>query len=239
MHIDIQEFLDNPTKKEIITRLMKAESLRYSELMPAEIDNVLFNYHLQHLVKLGILDKDDSNYSLSQKGKELTSNIAHNGLYFPKFVIRYAMYLVDRKENKVLFQQRKRSPWFGDTTAISSKVVRGSLTNERADYRMKEKTNLKTNMQCIGTYRKLVVNSQKDLLDDSVYFVCYADSFSGETRSLSDNQDPLLWLSFDEARAKEKTNAGSGKYDLEILDRFEKHDLTPFFFEEVITVESI
>jgi hypothetical protein len=235
----IEEYLDNPIKKHIITRLIKNETLKYSQLQPEDTDNVLFNYHLQHLVKLGLLDKTDSTYTLSQIGREMTANITHNGLYFPKFICYYKMYLIDQIQEKVLFQHRRRTPWYNDTTALSSKLVKGEFTDARADLRMKQKTNLDTHMKCVGTLRKFVYNSGHDLLEDSITFICYATEFSGQLENLSENQDPLMWLSFAEAQQKEQENHGSGKVEIEILDRFKRADFSAFFYEEEITAEHI
>ena len=74
------------------------------------------------------------------------------------------------------------------------------MTNEFANKRIKQKTNLETDMKCIGTLRKIIVN----LKDDSLHFICYGTEFKGEMKNLSKNRDPLIWLNFSEAIEIEK-----------------------------------
>lgn len=235
--INIEEYLSNPTKKHILGLLIKNPQLKYSELMPVDVDNVLFNYHLQHLVKTGILNKNENYYSLSDKGKVLTFNITDTGLYFPKFVCRYKMYLIH--DNKILLQHRNRTPFQGDITALSSKLVYGTNTEERANVRMKEKTNLDVNMKWIGTIRTIAFNSQKDLIDDSMYFICVGTSFSGNLNDVDDTGNLLKWYAFDEAIQLEKNNKGCGEKSVEILERFKSGNFEPFVFEEHIQVENL
>lgn len=235
--ISIEEYLQNPIKRHIIGQLLKKKSLKYSELMPEEVDNVLFNYHLQHLVKNGLLDKRENYYSLNVLGMKLTANITDSGLYFPKFVCRYRMYLIN--DDKVLLMKRTRTCWIGDITGLSSKVVMGTGIEERANVRMKEKAGIDTRMKWVGTIRTLAFNSKKDLIDDSMYFICYSTSYRGKLKEIDDNDSPLSWYSIDEAIKFEETNKGSGDKTVEVLKRFKTGNFTPFAFEEYIQAESI
>lgn len=235
--ITIEDYIQNPVKRHILGKLLDERKLRYSELMPNDVDNVLFNYHLQHLVKTGILDKDENRYSLSKEGLKVTANVTSSGIYFPKFVCRYRLYLIH--DDCVLLQHRKRTCWHGDTSSLSSKVVFGVPTEERADIRMMEKAGIKTNMKWVGTIRTLVFNSKKDLVDDSFYFVCYATSYEGTLKQQDDSDDPLGWYSFEDAIEMEKKNRSSGEKTVEILTRFKNKNFTPFCFEETTTSEEM
>jgi len=54
----------------IIGALAYADSLRFSELKPDELDNRLFTYHLKQLMAEGLVVKtDDSKYQLSLEGR--------------------------------------------------------------------------------------------------------------------------------------------------------------------------
>lgn len=232
----IVAYLKNPIKREIITLLIKHPNLKYSQLKLDESDNVLFNYHLQHLVKNEILDKNDSTYSLSKKGKNLTSNISHNGLIFKQFSPRLKMYILDLHKKSVLYQERRRSPWYGDTSALSTKLVWGEDLLTTATRRVKEKTNLDVQMTCIGTIRKMFQDIEGNCIDDNLNYICIAKDFNGNLKNLSSNKDPLIWLTFDEAKRKEHKNKSAGNYDLEIIKRLESNNFTPIFFEEIISI---
>jgi len=235
--IDIEEYIRNPVKRHILGLLKKNKTLKYSELLPPEVDNVLFNYHLQHLVKNGLVTKNENYYSFSVKGQRLTSNTTDTGLYFPRFVCNYKLYLVEK--GKVLLAKRKISPWYGDTTALSSKAVYGTGVEERANIRIKQKTGASAKMKWIGTIRTRVFNRTNDLIDDALYFICYAVTYRGDIRSVDDNKCPLAWYSFDRAIQVEKANRGSGDKTIEVLKRLKSNNFEPFVFEEMVHAESL
>ena len=64
----------SPIQNHILSKLKNAKSLRYSELMPEyRVQNDLFNYHLQFLVKKGFVEKlgkvgEYDGYTLSELG---------------------------------------------------------------------------------------------------------------------------------------------------------------------------
>lgn len=237
MAFNIDEYIKNPIKRHIIGEIMKRGKLRYSELMPADTDNVLFNYHLQHLVKSGLLLKEENIYSFTPEGWKTTSHLTYEGLHFHKFVCRFRLYVING--DKILLQHRLFSPFKGDTTGLSSKVVYGTPASERATLRVKEKTGLTAKMQLAGTVRTIILDPQKEVLEDSVYFIMYATSHTGTLQEKDDNGNSLNWYSFAEAIQLEKVNNWSGEKTLEVVKRFSQGNFEPFAFEECISVESM
>jgi hypothetical protein len=234
--VNMEEYLANPIKRHIIGLLLRDSQLKYSELMPAEVDNVLFNYHLQHLVKNGVLTKNENNYSLSPEGIKLTSNVTYDGVYFPKFTCRYKLYLIDG--NNILLPVRTNTAWYGDIAAVSSKLLYGTPTEERANVRMRDKVGVEAKMNWIGTLRTQIFDKQHDLLDDSIYFVCFADSHSGEINKVDDHDLELRWHSFEEALEVEKKSRASGDKSLEVLQRIQAKNYQPFCFEETVIIDT-
>ena len=208
------------------------KKLKYSELMPDDTDNVLFNYHLQHLVKNGLLIKDENYYSLSPEGIKLTGNFTESGLYFSKFICKYKLYLIN--DDHILLQKCDHRPWYGETSPLTSKALYGVGTEERANVRMKEKVGIETNMRWVGTLRTIIKSPHKDLIDDSVYFICYATSYRGTLKKYDDSDHPLAWYSFDEAIRFEEKNPGSGDAAVEIMKRFKAKYYETFVFEEIV-----
>lgn len=237
MAADIDGYIYNPIKRHIIGEIMKRGKLRYSELKPADVDNVLFNYHLQHLVKSGLLLKEENYYSFTPKGQIATSHITYDGLYFQKFVCRYRMYVINN--NKILLQHRVVDPFKGDTTGLSSKLVYGTLASSRASLRIKEKTGLSAEMRLAGTVRSIISTPQKEILDDSVYFIMYSTSCTGELQEKDDNGNPLRWYEFNEAIHLEEKNKWSGDKTVEAIKRLSIGNFESFAFEEEITAGSI
>ena len=100
-------------QEQILRQLTKIESsARYSELQIEGIENDLFNYHLQKLVRLGLISKTGPEYRLSNKGKQLVEDILPIGVLRQKADMfkLYSHGIVIRKGSKDLqILNRKRT----------------------------------------------------------------------------------------------------------------------------------
>lgn len=64
--------LDHHIQKSIVYDLAFAESLRFSDLKPDDMENKAFTYHLKKVVKAGLVEKqDDGTYTLTMKGRRV------------------------------------------------------------------------------------------------------------------------------------------------------------------------
>jgi hypothetical protein len=64
--------LDHHIQKSIVYDLAFAESLRFSDLKPPELENKAFTYHLKKVMKAGLVEKlDDGRYTLTMKGRRV------------------------------------------------------------------------------------------------------------------------------------------------------------------------
>ena len=50
----------NDVQKKILIKLLSSDQLKYSKIKPNNIANDLFNYHLQFLLKKGLIKKTES-----------------------------------------------------------------------------------------------------------------------------------------------------------------------------------
>ncbi len=67
--------LEHHLQKDILDTLVKCPSARYADLKPASVEGNIFTYHLQLLVKQGIVLKgEDGRYCLTAQGKALGIN---------------------------------------------------------------------------------------------------------------------------------------------------------------------
>lgn len=75
---------------QILTKLMKSPAeQRYSELMILGIENDLFNYHLQQLVKTGLVNKNEARYSLTEIGQKSITHL--DALGNPRDFLRFLL----------------------------------------------------------------------------------------------------------------------------------------------------
>ncbi len=64
--------LDHHIQKSIVYDLAFAESLRFSDLKPDDMENKAFTYHLKKVMKAGLVEKlDDGRYTLTMKGRRV------------------------------------------------------------------------------------------------------------------------------------------------------------------------
>jgi predicted transcriptional regulator len=109
----------SPIQNDIVALLKNAHRLRYGELKTDKtLDNDLFNYHLQQLVKKGYIEKSDSGYYLSLKGVHY---VADANVFFPKdhsfhlFKMNVITIVsrVEKGETQILNQIRRSHPSYG------------------------------------------------------------------------------------------------------------------------------
>jgi hypothetical protein len=235
---DLEKYMQNPVKMHILGELKVRGTAKYSELKPKNTENDLFNYHLQHLVDQGIVQKVDSLYSFTNYGIELTSIMTEDGLYFPKFRNQILYYLYNSKEDKLLYNKRIKSPWAGDIMTLSSKVWRGRTVLDTARERYEQKTGFVCDFKVLGTLRKIIFDKNEELLDDCFYHVVFTDKFKGNFVEQPEHEINM-WVNFNEAENYEKSNRSCGEKTLEILQRIRDKDYSCFFFEEKIVTEQL
>lgn len=64
--------LDHHIQKSIVYDLAFAESLRFSDLKPDDLENKAFTYHLKKVITAGLVQKlEDGTYSLTMKGRRV------------------------------------------------------------------------------------------------------------------------------------------------------------------------
>jgi len=196
-------------QNEIISKLKNHKSLTYAKIWNKKIPNDLFNYHLQFLVKKGILDKVKSEYSLSDKGKKLVADpyVAEElGNIFFKFNV--VMILVRKNKGKIeiLNQIRKSQPSYGKKGVPGGVVRKGESVEEAASRKMKTETGLEAKFKIIGIVRRhLIVDGE--LFADMFFPIAYSNKFSGELIKNSEYGENV-WVNIDEAIKNE-----SAKFD--------------------------
>lgn len=228
----------------ILTKLISKESMRYSEIMVLGIDveNDLFNYHLQQLVKKGLLTKEGSSYSLTTVGKKLTAHMDALGNIKDLFRVSVALVVTRDSENglEILLQKRKRQPYFGDITSIAGKVHYGEKFEDTAKRKLIEEAGLIGSFTLLGVKRAMRYNIEKVLVEDILFHICYCNNPRGKL--IGDNEFGVnYWASFDEAIKAEINNLGGSKAEVEILKAIRNNSgiegLELFYYQEESTVK--
>jgi len=109
-------------QKHIIDVLMYVEVARFRDLRPDRTDTNLFTYHLNALVKSGIVAKVSGGYSLSTIGLSYVDRVSTEKKTIrsqPKII---TMLLIQNSEGDVLLQKRSKQPYINAWTLPYGKL---------------------------------------------------------------------------------------------------------------------
>lgn len=155
------------------------DGAKYSDLAIKEIENDLFNYHLQKLVKDGFLERKDRKYFLSQKGKSLVTNIDEISKHLATNY-KVSVYMCALQGNKILLHKRLKHPQYGYVGFPSGKIKFGDEALSTAKREFKEETNLDADFKIIGNLRQIRKDKEGNVIEDGVFYICLATNISGE-----------------------------------------------------------
>lgn len=71
-------------QRKILGLLMHAPSLTYAQMRPKGVESNHFAYHLEQLVKAGIIAKSDRSYTLTTEGLALADRVSHGDMAIRK-----------------------------------------------------------------------------------------------------------------------------------------------------------
>lgn len=161
-------------QRHIIDTLAKAESCRYGELKPAELEGNIFSYHLKQLLAQKYIERTLSgDYALTQLGK---SYVIHR--YENKTTQAHSIFLiVVRVGDKWLLRERLVQPLLGYTGFIHGEPRYDEDVIETARNRLKKKTGIDCNLQ-VHASGLIKIFHENELQSHS-----HAILLSGEARS--------------------------------------------------------
>ena len=127
-------------QKHIIDVLMYSETARFRDLRPPRVDTNLFTYHLNALVKMGMVMKADGGYALTPSGLSYVDRVSVEKRVMrtqPKII---SMIVVQNEEGDVLLQRRTKQPYINTWTLPYGKLhVEDASVMSAAKREVKEK----------------------------------------------------------------------------------------------------
>lgn len=182
----------NYIQRHILTKLLRSsEPMRYREMKPDDVENDLYNYHLQFLVKKGLVEKVESKYTLSDYGKKFVveiNPIDAKGQLQEKFKVNVLANLIKVEGSKILVlnQIRKRHPFYGQHTTVGGNLHKGESITNAAARNLFEKTGLTAEFTLVGNVRRAIFESDKNVFNDMIFYICVSDKFEGKL--ISENE---------------------------------------------------
>jgi len=178
----------HPLQLRILKKLLFAQDLRFSELKPRRnVENNLFVFHLDKLIKAGYIGKKDSKYLLTDKGKEFANRIDTDRLFIElqsKLSAWICCTRIKNRSKQYLIYTRLKQPFYSCQGFMSGKVRFGEKVIGAAKRELKEETGLEGNPKVISIKHYLVFDKlTKDLLEDKFMFLCLVENPKGKLKA--------------------------------------------------------
>ncbi|MDB5160517.1 MAG: hypothetical protein JWO99_780 [Candidatus Saccharibacteria bacterium] len=207
-------------QKHIIDVLMYTEVARFRDLRPPRTDTNLFSYHLNTLIKLGLVKKLEPGYTLTTNGLSYVDRVSTEKRVVrmqPKII---SMLLIQNSEGDVLLQRRRKQPYINAWTLPYGKIHIDDATLEAAAQReVEEKLGIKGQKLGHAGVCYIRVRAGEDILSTTTTHVFKFNSDDIKTT------DDIIWArphKLDQYRLAPAVQA--------IVSRGFFND--PFFFEE-------
>lgn len=212
--------INHHIQKHIIDVLMYHETARFRDLRPPRTDTNLFTYHLNTLVKSGIVRKGDKGYSLSLAGLSYVDRVSSEKRVIrtqPKII---TMLLIQNSEGDVLLHRRNKQPFINEWTLPYGKLHIDDETLQVAAMReAKEKLGLENQNLVHAGDCYIRVRSEGEVLTTTLAHVF---KFNRDDIELSDT---IMW-----ARPHKLSQMRLAPAVEAIISRGFFND--PYFFEE-------
>jgi 8-oxo-dGTP pyrophosphatase MutT (NUDIX family) len=230
----------HPIQRSILEDLRTSSTgLRYAEMKPSDIENDLYNYHLQYLAKNEMVVKRDEKYYLSTAGKEYLVDL--NPLdatgESARFKLAAAMLVIRGQgaDTQLLYQNRLRQPFAGVRGLIGGGIMRGEPAAQAARRRLEQEAGLIADFRLLGMLRKIRFDEDGKLYSDILFHVCVSEEYEGVLET--QNSFGLnFWVPLAEAIRIETMEVVGSKQLAAILRQLEFKSLgeIPHFYIEEI-----
>jgi len=166
----------------ILRELLFHPSAGFAELQkPTGLDSDHFKFHINRLVELGYVEKQDGKYALSIKGKEYANRLdteKHEVEKQPKISVGL---IIENDEGKILAQQRLKQPFYGYWGRPTGKVGWGETLLETAARELMEETGITADLRVSGFYHKMDYTEGEDkLLEDKIFCLVHGTNPQGK-----------------------------------------------------------
>lgn len=172
--------VEHKVQKSILNELLFVPNASFSDLNRYHLDNDHFNFHIQRLLDLGLIEKKDKEYTLTNKGLEVAGMIDTETIEFvkqPKLGV--ALYIFNEDKSEILLGKRLKEPSLGSVGHFTEKVKFGETSIETAKRCLLNETGLEGDLNWIGTTRA-ILKRDNEIIQDTVFAVYMVTNIKGE-----------------------------------------------------------
>lgn len=176
----------HPAQVAILRHLLFAPEAGFADMQKAtDLTSDHFNFHVKKLVAEGYVEKTDTGYRLSRKGKEYANRMDTDENEIEKQPKVSVVVTLERQnesgEREFLYQQRLKNPYFGFWGRLGGKMRWGESVIEAANRELMEETGLTAKFSYKLMYHKRDFDKASGrLLEDKIFLCVYATEFGGE-----------------------------------------------------------
>ncbi|MFZ1301470.1 MAG: NUDIX domain-containing protein [Candidatus Microsaccharimonas sp.] len=179
-------------QKDIIDKLRVVDSLRYSQLQPDDVESSHFKYHLNQLIKDGLVTQRSRGvYELSDKGKIYTDRLSENRVHsqpMPK-VITYT--LLHDSDNYYLYRKNKE-PYRGLLNMVGGKLHLGETPQHASIREVLEKTGIRIAATKRCGVADIQIYTPNDLLSHVTVYIFSAELLEPNNQLVAVQKDDLV-----------------------------------------------
>ncbi|MBP9759546.1 NUDIX hydrolase, partial [Candidatus Dojkabacteria bacterium] len=169
MEIKIHDF-----QLSILRELLFKPMARFRDLKKFDVTNDHFTFHVNHLLKEGLITKVDGKYSLSDTGKEFANRIDTDSLKLERQAkLAVALHAVRTRNGKreILIHQRLKEPFYGWYGSHSGKIRWGENPVDCAIREFEEETGLSGDFDLKGIVHYHHYHKDGRFLEDKYFWV--------------------------------------------------------------------
>ena len=203
----------------ILRELLFHPNARFTDLNLTGLTTDHFSYHINTLIKMGLVDKKNGRYSLSQSGKKFAGLIDTDKAQIEKQAKIGALVILEREfkgKKQYIWQKRLKEPYYGYYGFFTGKIKFGETVLEAGAREVKEETGLEAELEHKFVFHEMVYNHKGDILEDKYFNIIFA--FNPKGKLTSTNEGENVWVSPEQM----KTMTPIYHNELEIYDLFEK-----------------
>ncbi len=191
----------------ILRELLFNPGARFSDLNKTDVTSDHFTFHVKHLVKEGLIRKDNGKYFLTIDGKEFANRMDTDSLKLEKQgKLTIALHAVKIKNGvqEYLVHRRLKEPFYGWYGSHSGKVRWGETPLECATREFLEETGLSGKFTLKGIVHYHHFHKDGRLLEDKYFWVFRIDNTTGELKAKVPEGENI-WMSEKEFKSLKNT----------------------------------
>ena len=180
MDIKIHEF-----QISILRELLFKPGARFRDLKKVDITNDHFTFHVNHLIKEGLIEKSGGKYSLTDQGKEFANRMDTDALKLERQAkLGIAIHAVRTRngEKEYLVHHRLKEPFYGWYGSHSGKIRWGETPGECARREFKEETGLTGKFILKGIVHYHHIHQDGRFLEDKYFWVYMVENTRGKLK---------------------------------------------------------